>query len=304
MEKINTKEILMDCHDYMMAKCSDNAKKDLHIFQLGNDPASNKYVNNKIKKCEENGICTYYYKFGINDKNYDSVEYMNTILNDIVGTTNGKVMVQLPASDKVDFDCIHYLADVDGLSSDSQNILYTDKVYEFIKHNKYFNVPATARACLYLTNVLYQKYLAEYRYDIQDTTTLKDATVLIIGRSNLVGKPLARLLDICNITTLQAHSHTSEKSLLKMIDMADIIVTAVGKHGVIDSSMFDDKHKKVIIDVGINFDENGKMCGDFKPLEQDKNKPIYYTPVPGGVGLFTVENLIYNVLEIPVDFNI
>jgi methylenetetrahydrofolate dehydrogenase (NADP+)/methenyltetrahydrofolate cyclohydrolase len=120
-------------------------------------------------------------------------------------------------------------------------------------------------------------------------TDFSGQTVLIINRSDIVGRPLAKLFLDRNATTIVAHSKT--KNLQNLITAADIIVTAVGKPNFITKDMIRDN--QIVIDVGITFDENGKLCGD---CERGMGNNV--TPVPGGVGLLTRVALLENILAV------
>ena len=125
---------------------------------------------------------------------------------------------------------------------------------------------------------------------------IEGKNALVIGRSNIVGRPMAMMLEHEGATVTIAHSKTSTFALLSRMATTDIIVSAVGKHNFVDAHSLDNVIKnKVIIDVGMNRDENGKLCGDFS--EELKQKAAYYTPTPGGTGPMTVAMLMQNVIE-------
>ena len=127
---------------------------------------------------------------------------------------------------------------------------------------------------------------------------LEGKNALVIGRSNIVGRPMAMMLEHAGCTVTVAHSKTAKDSLIENFVSADIVVSAVGKRNVVSDVEFLSSKRlkdKVLIDVGMNRDENGKLCGDFS--EELKQKVAYYTPVPGGVGAMTVAMLMQNVIE-------
>ena len=141
-----------------------------------------------------------------------------------------------------------------------------------------------------------------------DFDNLKGKNALVIGRSELVGKPVAKMLLDMDMTVTIAHSRTPKHELLQAFANADLVVSAAGKkdliteedayqfwknnrHYALDS--FEFKHERVIVDVSINRDDNGKLCGDFSE-EFKQNYSKYYTPVPGGVGPMTVAMLMFN----------
>ena len=123
---------------------------------------------------------------------------------------------------------------------------------------------------------------------------LEGKTALVIGRSNIVGKPLAQMLLDANCTVVVAHSHTPEPVLQDMCSLADIVISAVGKANFLDLYYCDGD---IVVDVGINRDENGKLCGDCYGFTDEIFDWVKVTPVPGGVGLLTRAMLMQNVLE-------
>ena len=127
---------------------------------------------------------------------------------------------------------------------------------------------------------------------------LEGKNALVIGRSNIVGRPMAMMLEHAGCTVTVAHSKTTKDSLIENFVSADIVVSAVGKRNVVSDAEFLPSKRlkdKVLIDVGMNRDENGKLCGDFS--EELKQKAAYYTPTPGGTGPMTVAMLMQNVIE-------
>lgn len=224
----------------------------LAIIQVGNLEASNRYIKNKIKDCEEVGIIAEHYGF---DNDITEVELAEEI-RAIAEFADG-VIVQLPLPPHIRSSiataAIPAEKDVDGFRADSP---YT---------------PATPGGIM--------KYLRACEFDL----TGKD--VVIIGRSDIVGKPLAAMMTAADATVTLCHS---KSKLSHHLFNADLIVTAVGKAGFLNCYPI---HVPVI-DVGINFDENGKLCGDCFNIE---GRDV--TPVPGGVGLLTRCALLENVIE-------
>lgn len=226
----------------------------LAIIQVGDNEASNRYVRNKEKDCREVGIECVVSKFSA-DITED--ELLKNIIH-IQDSCDG-IIVQLPLPPHIDektvIAAIHPEKDVDGFHPNS----------EF--------KPATPKGIM--------DYLALSDIDIDGKL------VIIIGRSNIVGKPLAKMMTDANATVVLCHSHTSKKDLKMLTSLADLIVCAVGKAKFLDCSEIDCP----VIDVGINFDENGKLVGDCYNTE---GKEV--TPVPGGVGLLTRCALLDNVI--------
>ena len=129
---------------------------------------------------------------------------------------------------------------------------------------------------------------------------LEGKNALVIGRSNIVGRPMAMMLEHAGCTVTVAHSKTDSGLLPTLFSCADIVVSAVGKKNIVSLNDLDDwdvegLKSKIVIDVGMNRDENGKLCGDFS--EELKQKAAYYTPTPGGTGPMTVAMLMQNVIE-------
>lgn len=227
-------------------------KPGLAIIQVGDVEASNRYVRNKIKDCEEVGIKTQLFKFPEDISDVALISQLNMIEenDDFTG-----VFIQLPLPQHLQGieKLIDPAKDVDGFTPDSG---YTP--------------------CTPLGIVKYLDYCG---------FNLDGKNVLVIGRSDIVGKPMARLLLDRNATVTVAHSHT--KNLDAFIYTADLIVCAVGKANFLSCETI----YVPVIDVGINFDENGKLVGDCYKTE---NRDV--TPVPGGVGLLTRCALLHNLV--------
>lgn len=250
-------------------------KPSLVIIRVGEDFASGKYVSNKIKKCEEVGIDS---KIIHLDENVsqDEVEKIIIDLNKDKGVTG--VLLQLPIPKHLDEDYLTNLIkdekDVDGFTVGNMGKLAL---------NLDGNVACTPRGIMTL--------LKEFEIDIEG----KD--ILIINRSSIVGKPLAQLFLRENATVTIAHSKT--KNLKDKIASADIVVTAVGKANFLRTEDF--SNNTIIIDVSINFNEEGKMCGDVCKEDYHaivNEKQCNLTPVPNGVGQMTVIELIEQTIEI------
>jgi methylenetetrahydrofolate dehydrogenase (NADP+)/methenyltetrahydrofolate cyclohydrolase len=223
----------------------------LAIVQVGNDPASMRYVRNKIKDCKEVGIDGDVYAYPENITEFELDDELKHLQEFYDG-----VIVQLPLPlhirSSVATNAINPEKDVDGFRWDSP-----------------YN-PATPKGIM--------DYLKYCDFDL----TGRD--VVIIGRSEIVGKPLARMMTDADATVTLCHSRSRlEPHLFK----ADLIVSAVGKAGFLDCAWVGCP----VIDVGINFDESGKMVGD---CFNTKDKDV--TPVPGGVGLLTRCALLDNVI--------
>lgn len=250
-------------------------KPKLVIIRIGDDFASGKYVANKIKRCSEVGIDSQIIHL---KENITQLEVEKTILklNEDKNVTG--ILLQLPIPKHLDEDYLTNLIkdekDVDGFT-----IANMGKLSLGLDGN----IACTPRGVITL--------LKEFNIDIES----KD--VLIINRSNIVGKPLAQLFLKENATVTIAHSKT--KNLKQKIALADIVVSAVGKVNFLSADDFEDN--TTIIDVSINFNELGKMCGDVKKEDYDiliNEKNCNLTPVPNGVGQMTVIELIEQTIEI------
>lgn len=252
-----------------------NKKPSLVIIRIGEDFASGKYVANKIKKCEEVGIES---KIIHLEENISQQIVEKTILDLNKDEKVTGILLQLPIPKHLDEEYLTNLIedekDVDGFTIGNMGKLSLGLDG---------NVACTPRGIITL--------LKEFKIDIEG----KD--VLIINRSNIVGKPLAQLFLKENATVTIAHSKT--KNLKHKIKLSDIVVTAVGRTNFLEASDFSDN--TTIIDVSINFDELGKMCGDVKKDDYDilvNKKQCNLTPVPNGVGQMTVIELIEQTIEI------
>ena len=259
----------------LKARCdvlkSRNINPVLTIVTSGEDSASKVYVRNKVRRCEEIGI-----KADV--RHYDYLNYAEC--DDIIYSVWNPIIVQEPIVGNVDhFDVssrISSMMDVDGFTHINMGLLATGE--------KPYHRPCTPSGVMRL--------LEEYNIP------LEGKNALVIGRSNIVGRPMAMMLEHAGCTVTVAHSKTTKDSLIENFVSADIVVSAVGKRNVVSDAEFLPSKRlkdKVLIDVGMNRDENGKLCGDFS--EELKQKAAYYTPVPGGVGAMTVAMLMQNVIE-------
>lgn len=245
----------------------------LAVVMAGDNPASQVYVRNKIKACEEVGIKSFSYTLPQNSAQKDVEELVKALAeyNKIDG-----ILVQLPLPAHLDAENILKLIptakDVDGFSAENIGKL------------------AMKEECLVAcTPNGVMKMLEHYNIDV----TGKRAVV--VGRSNIVGKPMAMLLLNADATVTVCHSKT--ENLKAECLNADILIAAIGKAKFITADMI--KNGAVVIDVGMNRDENGKLCGDVD-FEAAKEKCSYITPVPGGVGPMTITMLMYNTLQAAV----
>ena len=242
----------------------------LVIITVGDDPASKVYVRNKIKAAEEVGIDVEHLSYG---EEVGSSYIREKILYRNLDPRVDGIMVQLPLpegwNERAIIDTIDPAKDVDGLTTTNIGRLRSGQ--DCLK-------PCTAQGVIDLC-----KY-----YNIE----LDGTDVTIVGRSNIVGKPLADMMMAEGATVTQCHSHT--RNLEVDTHRAEILVSAIGKPKFINDDYVG--FGAIVIDVGINRDENGKLCGD---VDYDdvwvKTRGI--TPVPGGVGPMTVAELMKNVVQ-------
>ena len=241
----------------------------LAVIVVGDNPASQVYVRNKKRACDEVGVVSMEYDLPEETSEEELIELINYL--NIADCVHG-ILVQLPLpkhinKDKV-LERISPAKDVDGFTS-----INTGKLWL----GNYDLAPCTAMGVIELLDY----------YDID----IEGKNCVIVGRSNIVGKPLAALLLERNATVTVCHSKT--KDLYKHTSQADILISAVGKPKFITWGLV--KKGAVVIDVGINRDENGKLCGDVD-AENVEDKATMLTPVPGGVGPMTVAMLMKNTL--------
>ncbi len=255
-------ELKKEVKHYMIKPC-------LAVIQIGDDPASTTYIKAKEKACDEIGIYFKHIKFNETTK---EIEVINKILELNNDEYVHGILLQLPLPEGFNADkLINYIArnkDVDGLTDINIGKLYNNK-------------PGLV-SC---TPLGIMKLLEHENIDV------KGKNVTIIGRSNLVGKPLIGLLLNNDATVTVCHSKTENLSF--HTKNADILIVAVGKKHLIKDTMV--KKDAVVIDVGIN-KEDGKLYGDVD-FDKVKEKALKITPVPGGVGPMTVAMLMTNVIK-------
>ena len=242
----------------------------LAVILVGENPASQVYVRNKVKACEDSGLHSILEKHSASLTEAALLERIDALNRD---TSIHGILVQLPLPEHIDaqkvIEAISPAKDVDGFHMSSAGALMTGMPGFW---------PCTPYGCM--------KMLESIEYD------LRGKHAVVIGRSNIVGKPMALMLLKKDATVTICHSATQN---LKAITLqADVIVAAVGKRNVLTADMV--KPGAVVLDVGMNRNEEGKLCGDidFAGVEQVAG---YITPVPGGVGPMTITMLLVNTLE-------
>ena len=274
MEIINGKELAQNIRTDLKSEVEKLKRKGINpklaVIMVGDDKASKVYVKNKSKACEEIGI--EYEEFLLNsdttmDKLLELIYKLNAD-NKIHG-----ILLQSPLPKHLDinmaFKEIATQKDVDGFNpinvgklSLNQDCFVSCTPYGIIRMLEAYNIP------------------------------MEGAHAVIIGRSNIVGKPLIQCLLNKNATVTICHSKT--RNIEQTTKMADILVAAVGNPNFVSADMV--KDGAVVIDVGTNRDENNKLCGDVD-YQNVLNKVSYITPVPGGVGPMTITMLLNNVYE-------
>ena len=242
----------------------------LAVILVGDNQASQVYVRNKVKACEQTGIHSVLEKHDATLSEADLLARVHALNQD--NTIHG-ILVQLPLPAHIDaqkvIEAIAPDKDVDGFHVASAGALMTGLPGYW---------PCTPHGCM--------KMLEHIGYN------LRGKHAVVIGRSNIVGKPMALMLLQQNATVTVCHSATVDLKAHTL--QADVIVAAVGKRNVLTADMV--KPGAVVIDVGMNRDDAGKLCGDvdFDGVSQVAS---YITPVPGGVGPMTITMLLVNTLE-------
>jgi methylenetetrahydrofolate dehydrogenase (NADP+)/methenyltetrahydrofolate cyclohydrolase len=242
----------------------------LAVILVGEDPASAVYVRNKVKACSDTGVRSVFEKYAANLPQADLLTRISELNAD--PAVHG-ILVQMPLPKQIDphqvIAAIATSKDVDGYATLSAGELMTGAPG--------FR-PCTPYGCMKL---------------IESTgIDLRGKHAVVIGRSNTVGKPMALLLLQANATVTVCHSATSD--IGHHTRQADVIVAAVGKRNVLTADMV--KPGAIVIDVGMNRNPEGKLCGDVD-FAAVKELASFITPVPGGVGPMTITMLLVNTLE-------
>ena len=271
---IEGKILAKKIRENLKIECEELKKEGINpklaVIMVGNNPASKVYVKNKSKACDEIGI---QYEEHLLEENITQKE-LNELIKKLNDTkeVNG-ILLQSPLPEHLDinqaFKAISYRKDVDGFTPSSIGKLVMG-VDTFISCTPY--------------GVM--KMFEEYNID------LTGKNVVIIGRSNIVGKPLSQCCLAQNATVTICHSRT--KDLKEHTRRADILIAAIGKANFVTKDMV--KEGAVVIDVGINRTEEGKLVGDVD-FEKVEKVASYITPVPGGVGPMTIAMLMNNVIK-------
>ena len=273
-EIIDGKKLAKKIREELKIKCDELKQKGIYpklaVIMVGNNPASKVYVRNKSNACADVGVEYVEYLLEENIEQEELIELIKKLNED--KTING-ILLQSPIPMHLDineaFKTITYIKDVDGFSPTSVGKLCIGE--------------DTFISC---TPYGVMKMLEEYNID------LNGKHVVILGRSNIVGKPLIQCCLQKNATVTICHSKTQK--LEEITKQADVLISAIGQPEFVKTDMI--KDKAVVIDVGINRNKDGKLVGDVD-FENVKEKASYITPVPGGVGPMTIAMLMHNCVE-------
>lgn len=271
---IDGKELAKKIRANLKIECEELKNKQINpklaVIMVGDDPASKVYVRNKSKVCEDVGIEYKEYLLSSNTKQKELIELIEKLNQD--KRING-ILLQSPIPANLDineaFRTISPQKDVDGFNPVNVGKLVLNQ--------------DTFVSC---TPYGIMKMFEKYNID------LTGKNVVILGRSNIVGKPLMHCCLNKNATVTVCHSKT--QNLAQKAKEADILISAIGKAQFVTADMV--KENAVVIDVGINRLKNGKITGDVD-FENVKEKASYITPVPGGVGPMTIAMLMNNVIK-------
>ena len=271
---IDGKALAKKIRENLKIECEELKQKDikskLAVIMVGDDSASKLYVKNKNKACEDVGIEYEEYLLGLETTQKELIYLIEKLNKD---KSVNAILLQSPIPSNLNineaFTTISPEKDVDGFN--------TLNVGKLVLNQDTF-VPCTPYGIM--------KIFEEYNID------LSGKNVVILGRSNIVGKPLIHCCLNKNATVITCHSKT--QNIKEITIKADILISAIGKANFVTADMV--KENAVVIDVGINRLENGKITGDVD-FDNVKEKASYITPVPGGVGPMTIAMLMNNVIK-------
>ncbi|MDY0742867.1 bifunctional methylenetetrahydrofolate dehydrogenase/methenyltetrahydrofolate cyclohydrolase FolD [Paucibacter sp. R3-3] len=266
-----SKQVRAEVAQRAAALTAKGVKPGLAVVLVGDNPASQVYVRNKVKACEEAGMHSVLEKYEATMTEAELLARVEALNND--PAIHG-VLVQLPLPKHIDdhkvIEAISPAKDVDGFHVSSAGALMVGEPG--------FKA-CTPYGCMKMLESIGMK-------------NLRGKHAVVIGRSNIVGKPMAMMLLQADATVTICHSGTADLGAITR--QADVIVAAVGKRNVLTADMV--KPGAVVIDVGMNRNDEGKLCGD---VDFDGVKEVagYITPVPGGVGPMTITMLLVNTME-------
>ncbi|MFC1501590.1 bifunctional 5,10-methylenetetrahydrofolate dehydrogenase/5,10-methenyltetrahydrofolate cyclohydrolase [Elusimicrobiota bacterium] len=280
MQKIDGTKISSDVRAELKEKVSVLKKKGIEpglaTILVGSDPASQVYVNSKIKACEALDIKSFHHQLPSSANEKEIINLINKLNND--SKVSG-ILLQLPLPQGLNANkCVNAIShekDVDGLTAYNLGKLFSIKSWDEVEKNRLF-VPCTPLGVIYLLK--------------KTKIEMSGKNAVVIGRSNLVGKPIAMLLLSNDASVTMVHSKT--KNIANICKQADIIVAAIGKEKFVNKDFV--KQGAAIIDVGINRTDAG-LCGD---VDADSVRDVagYLSPVPKGVGPMTITMLMHNTI--------
>ena len=271
MTVIDGKKVAASLKDSIAEQVRKNGyTPGLAVIIVGDDPASRIYVNNKKKACEYCGFFSKEYSLAENTTQSELISLIKRLNQD--SSIDG-ILCQLPLPEHLDEKAV-----IEAISPEKDVDAFSEIDVGKIMIGNYDFAPCTPSGVMEL--------LRYYEIDVAG----KNAVV--IGRSNIVGKPMAMLLLHADATVTLCHSKT--RNLKELCRTADIVVSSVGKPDIVTADMV--KEGAVVIDVGITRTQGGKICGDVD-FENVKQKASFITPVPGGVGPMTIAVLMQNTLR-------
>lgn len=270
---IDGKALSVKLKNNMKAKVEELKKSGINpclaVIIVGDNPASRVYVNNKKKSCEELGIRSLEFALPAETTEEELLKIIDDLNKD--EDVDG-ILCQLPLPSHI---CEKNV--INSISPEKDVDAFHPENVGHIMIGDYTFLPCTPAGVM--------EMLKEYEIDVAGKNCV------VVGRSNIVGKPMTMLLLKENATVTVCHSRT--KDLASFTKKADVLVSAVGKPGLITADMV--KEDAVVIDVAINRLDNGKLCGDVD-FENVKEKASFITPVPGGVGPMTIATLMKNTV--------
>jgi methylenetetrahydrofolate dehydrogenase (NADP+) / methenyltetrahydrofolate cyclohydrolase len=265
-----SQQLRQDVATRAAALAASGKQPGLAVILVGDDPASQVYVKNKVKACQDNGLYSVFEKYDASLPEADLLARIDALNND--ARIHG-ILVQMPLPKHINphkvIEASSPKKDVDGYS-----VLSAGELMTALPGFR----PCTPYGCM--------KMIESTGID------LRGKHAVVIGRSNTVGKPMALLLLQANATVTICHSGTPD--LAYHTRQADIVVAAVGRRNTVTGAML--KPGALVIDVGINRDEAGKLCGDVD-FASAVEVAGYLSPVPGGVGPMTITMLLVNTIE-------
>lgn len=261
---------------------ANNLTPALIIGMIGDNPASETYVRNKKTMCEKVGILPIIIHLDEDVSSNHLEEVLRSTIQSLKDSHQIGLMVQLPVPSHINLDFLENdefsKYDVEGVTKNRLKHLYTSKSKD---EDENLLAPCTARG---IRDLL-----------IENKISIEGETVLMIGRSNIVGAPLSKLLTNANATVINVHSRTPKEKLIELANISDVVIVSVGIPNIFGKEIAHDG--MTIVDVGIHRKLDGKLTGDVNMSEiLATYDNINYTPVPGGVGPTTVIELMKSMV--------